>query len=269
MENDVMQLIGASTPVLVGLVVMTLVGPLKKVPWYPDWLIPFAAAALGAVAYPSLEGWTALNFWIGVVAGGGAVAIDQTKKHYRERKEEVALAKQSASDEDLPHSSGTRVGVSRTDMTDRTDRLGLVLALVVSVAAMGCASPGRPATVPSSGGHVERMSSAISAAASWGVYKAVQADPNAQAYCEAAAFVIGLLIESGDLRPEALDQALSRISVRELRSEDARMGLDVALGLYQAYFGDSVAGNLAEAKPVLEALRVGVVRGLERGNPRE
>ena len=49
---------------------------IKKSP-VKDWTIPFALAAIGAVAFPALTSWTAESIIQGVLSAGAAVAANQ------------------------------------------------------------------------------------------------------------------------------------------------------------------------------------------------
>lgn len=74
---DLNTLLNASPSVLVGIAIYFALIPVRseKVP-IPNWLIPYLALMAGAIAYPSIEGWTAKNFFIGWGVGGFATWFD-------------------------------------------------------------------------------------------------------------------------------------------------------------------------------------------------
>lgn len=80
MEQELEKILNASSPVLVSVVVMFIVWGLKKAPFFANWLLPFAAMALGATFYPMLEGWTQKTILQGTAVGGLAVCFNQQFK---------------------------------------------------------------------------------------------------------------------------------------------------------------------------------------------
>src|SRR6185312_7038964 len=89
---------------------------------------------------------------------------------------------------------------------------------------------------------------------------AVRRDPAIRPYLEASVIVINTAISNGQYDPTQLRATLLGLKVNELHSEDAILGVDVALKLYQAAFGDAVSSKLDQTtalKPILTALAQG------------
>jgi branched-subunit amino acid transport protein len=60
---------------------------------FPDWLIPTLVAGVGAVALPSLCGWTAWNVINGFLAGISATGINQMGRQIQQRSGNTEIIK--------------------------------------------------------------------------------------------------------------------------------------------------------------------------------
>jgi hypothetical protein len=99
-----------------------------------------------------------------------------------------------------------------------------------------------------------------------GTFFTIQKYPDAKAYFEAGAIVIGALINSGSVDPASVLHAIDGIKVNEIHNAEARMAITAALQLYQLQWGQAVAANI-DAKtyciPILTAFRSGILAGLD------
>lgn len=110
-----------------------------------------------------------------------------------------------------------------------------------------------------------RTSDAIRAILPAGVVAAVNADHNSAAYLQASALAINAAVENGAYDPDKLKATLDTISVKELRTPEARVCIEAALGIYRAYWADSVSAKLDQTvwvKPVMKAIADGIEAGL-------
>lgn len=82
------KLLNASPPVLVVLAINALLIPLKHVPKFPIWLLPFVAMAAGILIYPLVAGWSSRNIVLGFLFGAASVGLHQQLKQFFYRKEE-------------------------------------------------------------------------------------------------------------------------------------------------------------------------------------
>lgn len=95
---------------------------------------------------------------------------------------------------------------------------------------------------------------------------AVAEEPRTRVYFAAAVVVIQTLEAKGPVSPQALQDALAGIGVKELRTDEARVAVAAALGIYSAFWGDAVSAKLdaaAFAGPVLSALREALIIGIQ------
>lgn len=89
METTIAELLKASSSVLTGLALMVVMKGFKAMPRFPNYLIPFTAMVLGAIAYPSIEAWNPRNVMIGIVIGGFSTGMHQGWQQIVWRKEDV------------------------------------------------------------------------------------------------------------------------------------------------------------------------------------
>ena len=90
-------------------------------------------------------------------------------------------------------------------------------------------------------------------------------DRNAGPYFSQAATVLKALATGGDYDPVTISNALSRISIRELRSATAAQAEVAALAIYQAYFAQVVDAKLIQViwlQPVLNSLADAIQSGV-------
>ncbi len=109
----------------------------------------------------------------------------------------------------------------------------------------------------------ERMAGAIRAVIPAGVAIAIDKDPNSEAYLRATAVVLRAVVERGEYDPAQVERTLDTISVKELRTTEAKAVIAAALGMYRAYVADVVSAKLeGEAgqwvRPVLKAIADGL-----------
>lgn len=139
---------------------------------------------------------------------------------------------------------------------------------LICITPIGCATTGSNPKLPVTEDqqrHAAQAATVVETSAQLGTYYAVRQDANARAYFEAADVVLGILINSGTFEPKSVQDALKNISVRELRSEEVSLAVAAAVALYGNFFGEAVTAKLDQnvyVKPVLVALRNGIVRGL-------
>lgn len=110
-----------------------------------------------------------------------------------------------------------------------------------------------------------RTSEAIRTIVSTAVPFAIEKDAHAIAYFRGATIVLRAAAEGGRYDPDALQATLNTISVKEVRSPEAKACINAALGIYRAYFGEAVNAKLDQnewVKPVLLALANGINDGL-------
>ena len=66
---------------------------LKATPGFKNHYIPFVLAVLGGVAYPAIEGWSAINVMLGLGLALGAVGVHQVFQQGASIKNELPISK--------------------------------------------------------------------------------------------------------------------------------------------------------------------------------
>lgn len=145
----------------------------------------------------------------------------------------------------------------------------LVLALIAPVSLSlfmtGCATTtsGTPVyTVEKA----QKTAAIIKATAASGVVLAYTKDKNSTPYFQAAALVLARFITGSDLSPTALQLALQETSVRELKTVEAALAINTALGLYEVFWGDMVREKVSGNEPLkitVQGLIDGVLQGVQ------
>lgn len=144
-----------------------------------------------------------------------------------------------------------------------------IIIAVLTIAALAFLTGCKTAGGSSSGGtnapivrlDPQMTSDAIRVAVAAVVPFAIEKDTNSIAYFRAAAIVLNAASDSGNYDTAQLKASLDHISVRELRSAEARAGINAAFAIYKAYAGKAVDAKLAQdewVKPVLQALADGI-----------
>lgn len=98
-----------------------------------------------------------------------------------------------------------------------------------------------------------------------GTYFAIRKDPNAKPYFQAVSVALSLFLVGNDYDPATLTSILNNISVKELRTPEAQVAIEAALGIYRTAFGDIVAQKLAlnaNVSVLLKAFKDGIDAGL-------
>ncbi len=140
----------------------------------------------------------------------------------------------------------------------------LALALVVPAVILtpGCKSTdGQPVyTVEKA----QKTAAIIKATAASGVVLAYTKDKNSTPYFKAAALALAKFITGSNLSPTALQLALQETSVRELKTVEAALAMNAALGLYDVFWGDIVRDKVAGNEPLKLTIQ-GLIDGLLQG----
>ncbi len=99
-----------------------------------------------------------------------------------------------------------------------------------------------------------------------GIQVAVGQDVNAIPYFQAATVVIDTLVNNGNYNPEILEQLLNNISVKELRTPEAKAAIQAGLSIYKSFAADAVTANLDKGQygKVLVAFSNSIKTGLSR-----
>src|SRR5690242_6633188 len=79
-----------------------------------------------------------------------------------------------------------------------------------------------------------RTSDAIRAVVGTAVPFAIQKDTNSVAYFRAAAVILSVAANNGNYDPASLQASLDHISVKELRTPEAKSAINAAFGIYRA-----------------------------------
>jgi len=143
----------------------------------------------------------------------------------------------------------------------------LALAVLVSanVLITGCATTttGTPVyTVEKA----QKTAAILKATAASGVVLAYTKDKNSTPYFRAAALVLARFVTGSDLSPTALQLALQDTSVRELKTVEAALAINTALGLYEVFWGDMVREKVSGNEPLkitIQGLIDGVLQGVQ------
>lgn len=99
------------------------------------------------------------------------------------------------------------------------------------------------------------------------VKAAVNKDPNCGPYLKQVAVLFRAAAMRGDFDPKMIQDSLSQISIKELRTDEAALAEQAALGLYQAFAAQVVSQKLDQVvwlRPVLDALSRAIVAGLPK-----
>lgn len=243
----------ARLAMLLPLVVPLLLGLLKSaIPNIPDHYLPLLAPLLGALGdyLLQLAGGGGVGPLYGALLGSAGVgvreAVDQMKKR------------------------GTSAGAG-------TVLLLLGLGLVAADGG-GCVRAPDQAAASGSGAAIAGAPSAnvldtnavitaIQDAVPPAVRFACKKDTNAVAYLQQAAVVIRAAAMRGDFDPALIEQSLSTISIRELRTDEAQLAEETALALYKSFAAKVVGQKLDQVvwlQPVLDALSQAILEGLRK-----
>jgi hypothetical protein len=112
--------------------------------------------------------------------------------------------------------------------------------------------------------------SLIEAAVPPAVEMVCQKDKNASAYFQQAQLVIRAAAANGQYDVATITNSLSKISIRELRSQNAVMAEEAALSLYQAFAAQAVTQQLDKVvwlRPVLLAVADAIKSGVDLAGP--
>ena len=103
----------------------------------------------------------------------------------------------------------------------------------------------------------------IKPGASLGSFFAIRQNPNVEPYLIEAAQVLTLVLNGTDYSSEKVQDALNRISVKELRTPEVSMMIVSVLGIYRSTLGEMVAADLnVNAVILLRAFRDGILQGV-------
>lgn len=160
--------------------------------------------------------------------------------------------------------------MTKKDVAAAVSALMVLLALIaIPIVSPGCktvsASDGGTNSAPVVRIDPEMTSDAIRIAVAAAVPFAIEKDTNSIPYLRAAAIVLNAAADAGNYDPAQLQASLDHISVKELRSAEARAGINAAFAIYRAYAGKAVDAKLSQdvwVKPVLKALADGISAGL-------
>ena len=143
-----------------------------------------------------------------------------------------------------------------------TSLLALALILPAVTLTTGCkTTSGQPVyTVEKA----QKTAAIIKATAASGVVFAYTKDKNSTPYFKAAALALAKFITGSDLSPTALQLALQETSVRELKTVEAAIAMNAALGLYEVFWGDMVREKIAGNEPLKITVQ-GLIDGLLQG----
>lgn len=109
------------------------------------------------------------------------------------------------------------------------------------------------------------VDSLIKATVPVAVRLACEKDSNAGPYFQQASLVLRAAAASGNYDVATITNSLSRISIRELRTQNAIMAEEVALSLYSAFFSQAVTRQLDKTvwvRPVLITLADAIKSGV-------
>lgn len=111
-----------------------------------------------------------------------------------------------------------------------------------------------------------RTADAIRAITAVAVPFAIEKDPQAAVYFEAAAVLFRAAADAGAYDPVYLQASLDAIPFAQIKTPEAKAGINAAFAIYRAYFGETVSAKILDtspwAKPVLEALADGIFAAL-------
>lgn len=112
-------------------------------------------------------------------------------------------------------------------------------------------------TVPPAG-----VSSVLRAASSFGAEKAIQFDPNSQAYLQAVCSALNVALANGQYDPAQLRTTLSNISINEAHNTAVDSYISQAIDLYGSLFGAVGASKIAAVSPYLAPALQGLAEGI-------
>jgi hypothetical protein len=139
---------------------------------------------------------------------------------------------------------------------------------LVAVLLTGCVTPqpGQPAIDPQT---IEKSAIILKTTVASAVTLAIdKTGPNARKYAEMGEAVLNTLLVStnaADYNPKVLQDRLTELPIKELKSPEAKVAVFGALGLYEAFYGDYVRARIngsTNAVIFLTAMRDGVALAL-------
>ena len=146
----------------------------------------------------------------------------------------------------------------------------IILSLIAVCSLLsGCvtsSTPKAPGPVVQSNWDSQKTAIVVQVAAQVATHFAIQKEPDAVPYLKAAVIAINLAANNGQVDPAQLRETLLAIKVNEIHSNDAIVGIDAALQLYQIAFGEAVTSKLDQAatmKPILLALAAGIQSAID------
>jgi hypothetical protein len=146
--------------------------------------------------------------------------------------------------------------------------LGVAAGLLIPTTCTmtGCASPGGSSTnsVWSDPVFVSNTALYVKAITADGVAVAVNEDQNAAAYCKAMREMLALVQSGTNYSPQALEDALNRVSIKELNGKYAKLLRNNLIVLYQLYWQQMVADGI-NASPVASKLVQAIIDGIDLG----
>jgi hypothetical protein len=110
----------------------------------------------------------------------------------------------------------------------------------------------------------QKVAAILKGTAASGVVLAYTKDPNSTPYFKAAALALGKFATGSDLSPTALQLALQETGIRELKTPEAAIAMNLVISIYEAFWGDLVRDQVS-ANPPLKITLQGLVDGLVQG----
>ena len=142
----------------------------------------------------------------------------------------------------------------------------MTVALSVITLTPGCAWFQKTPTGQVDPMALDKAAAVLKATIADGVILACSKDKNAASYFTLAKAVLDTLIGGKNYTPVAFSAALQDIPVKELKGVEAKIAINTAIGLYEAFYADYVSGKISDnaaALQLLTAARDGIVNGLK------
>lgn len=110
----------------------------------------------------------------------------------------------------------------------------------------------------------QKVAAVLKSTARSGVVIAWTKDKNSTPYFKASALALAKFVTGSDLSPTALQLALQETSIRELKTVEAQLAMNTAIGLYEVFWGDMVRERVTGNEPLKVTLQ-GLVDGILLG----
>lgn len=106
------------------------------------------------------------------------------------------------------------------------------------------------------------VESALRAASSFGAERAIQFDPNSQAYLQAVCSALNVALANGQYDPAQLRTTLATVSIKEVHNTAIDSYISQAIDLYESLFGAVGAAHITAVSPYLSPALQGLAEGI-------